>query len=53
MLSLKSADYIIDMGPSGGKNGGKIIACGTPEEIANTDSPTSKFIANELKSIEN
>ena len=50
---LKSADYIIDMGPSGGKNGGKIIACGTPEEIANTDSPTSKFIANELKSIEN
>ena len=45
---LKCADYIIDMGPEGGKKGGQIIACGTPEEIANTNSPTSKYIANEL-----
>ena len=45
---LKCADYIIDMGPEGGKKGGQIIACGTPEEIANTNSPTSKYIAQEL-----
>ena len=45
---LKCADYIIDMGPEGGKKGGQIIACGTPEKIANTNSPTSKYIANEL-----
>ncbi len=45
---LKCADYLIDMGPGGGRDGGKIIATGTPEEIAATDSPTSKFIAEEL-----
>lgn len=45
---LKCADYIIDMGPNGGKDGGQIIACGTPEEIANSNSPTSKYIAEEL-----
>lgn len=45
---IKCADYIIDMGPEGGKNGGKIIATGTPEEIANSNSPTSTFIRTEL-----
>jgi excinuclease ABC subunit A len=45
---LKCADYIIDMGPAGGKNGGKIIAEGTPEEVAKTTSPTSTFLAEEL-----
>lgn len=45
---LKCADYLIDMGPSGGKNGGKIIAMGTPEEISNGDSPSAKYIANVL-----
>lgn len=48
---LKCADYIIDMGPDGGKNGGRIIAEGTPSEIAQGDSPTSKYIADELKLI--
>ncbi len=47
---IKTADYIIDMGPGGGKNGGRIIAEGTPEEIALTDSPTAQFIRNELES---
>lgn len=46
---IKSADWIIDMGPAGGKNGGRIIAEGTPEQIAAGDSPTAKFIAEELK----
>ncbi|MDE6085018.1 MAG: excinuclease ABC subunit UvrA, partial [Muribaculaceae bacterium] len=41
---LKAADYIIDMGPGGGKNGGKIVAQGTPEEVAQEDSPTASFL---------
>ena len=35
---IKSADYIIDLGPGGGDEGGKIVACGTPEEIINVQS---------------
>lgn len=46
---IKSADYIIDMGPEGGKNGGQIIATGTPEQIAVGDSPTARFIEEELR----
>ncbi len=46
---LKCADYIIDMGPGGGKNGGQIIAIGTPEEIAHSHSPSAKYIAQELQ----
>lgn len=45
---IKCADHIIDLGPEGGRNGGSIIAEGTPEEVAKTDSPTAKFIRDEL-----
>ena len=45
---IKSADYVIDMGPGGGKNGGNIIATGTPEQIATGVSPTASYIAAEL-----
>lgn len=45
---LKSADYVIDMGPGGGKNGGEIIAVGTPEQISAGDSPTAKYLREEL-----
>ncbi|MBO5780133.1 MAG: excinuclease ABC subunit UvrA, partial [Muribaculaceae bacterium] len=45
---IKACDRIIDMGPGGGKNGGQIIAVGTPEEIAKGDSPTAEFIRKEL-----
>ncbi len=45
---LKCADYIIDMGPEGGKNGGEIITEGTPPEIAKGNSPTARFIYDEL-----
>jgi len=45
---VKSADYVIDMGPGGGKNGGTVVATGTPEEIAKSDSPTAPFLAQEL-----
>ena len=41
---IKSADYIIDMGPAGGSGGGQIVAQGTPEEVAKTDSPTAPFL---------
>ena len=42
---IKTADYIVDMGPEGGVNGGKIIAEGKPEEICkNNDSYTGKFL---------
>lgn len=45
---VKCADYVVDMGPAGGKNGGRIIAQGTPEEVASTTSPTAPFLAAEL-----
>lgn len=42
---IRNADYIIDMGPGGGKNGGRIIASGTPEEIAcDRESVTGKYL---------
>ncbi len=45
-----SADYIIDLGPEGGDEGGGIVACGTPEEVADSESGyTSRFIADRLK----
>ncbi len=46
---VKSADHVIDMGPEGGNEGGRIIACGTPEEIAAGDSPTAPFLREELE----
>jgi excinuclease ABC subunit A len=47
---IKMADYIIDIGPDGGKKGGKIVAAGTPEEIIKSkDSLTAKYLAQELK----
>jgi excinuclease ABC subunit A len=46
---IKVADQVIDMGPGGGKNGGQIIAVGTPEQVAATDSPTAPYIRSELQ----
>lgn len=46
---IKSADYIVDMGPGGGKNGGRIIATGTPEAISAGESPTAPFLRTELQ----
>lgn len=46
---IKSADYLIDLGPEGGEKGGKIIAKGTPEQVANNPaSYTGKFLHSEL-----
>ena len=42
---IKTADYIIDLGPEGGENGGTLVACGTPEEVAENDkSYTGMFL---------
>lgn len=42
---IKSADYIIDLGPEGGEGGGQVIACGTPEEVVkNKNSYTGKYL---------
>ena len=44
---VRMADFLIDMGPDGGAGGRKIIAQGTPEEVAATDSPTARFLRDE------
>ena len=47
---IKSADYIIDLGPEGGDGGGSVVACGTPEEVAAVDgSYTGQYLKEYLK----
>jgi excinuclease ABC subunit A len=47
---IKTADYIVDLGPEGGDDGGKVIACGTPEEVAKVPgSYTGQFLKEILK----
>ncbi len=46
---IKTADYIIDLGPEGGDGGGRVVACGTPEEVARVkESYTGQFLARIL-----
>ena len=45
---IKTADHVIDLGPEGGDAGGKIIATGTPEEVAETESATGYFLKKVL-----
>jgi excinuclease ABC subunit A len=46
---LKSADWVIDLGPEGGEAGGRIVAQGTPEKIAGTDTHTGKYLKKALE----
>ena len=47
---IKTADHVIDLGPEGGDDGGRVIATGTPEEIGKVkDSPTGGYLAKILK----
>ncbi|MEW6755917.1 MAG: excinuclease ABC subunit UvrA, partial [Candidatus Latescibacterota bacterium] len=49
MEVIKTADYVLDMGPEGGQDGGLIVACGTPEEVAQQrDSHTGRILAQVL-----
>ena len=42
---IRNADYVIDMGPGGGSEGGRVVACGTPEQVAaNPDSVTGRYL---------
>ncbi len=50
---IKTADYIIDIGPEGGENGGQIVAAGTPEQVAaSPDSYTGKYLKKYLKGLD-
>lgn len=49
---IKASDWVIDIGPEGGKNGGQIVAVGTPKEVAeNFDSPTAQFLKKEFERV--
>ncbi len=49
---VKSADYLIDLGPEGGHEGGEVIACGTPEEVAREkQSYTGRFLQSKLPEV--
>jgi len=46
---IKTADFLVDLGPEGGDEGGRVVASGTPEEVAGTaGSYTGQFLAREL-----
>jgi excinuclease ABC subunit A len=45
---IKRADWVIDLGPDGGDAGGRIVAAGTPEEVARADSPTGRYLRTAL-----
>jgi len=46
---IKSADWVIDLGPEGGEAGGRVVAAGTPEQVArNQQSHTGKYLARVL-----
>ena len=48
--TMLAADYLIDIGPEAGENGGHLVACGTPEEVMkNADSLTGKYLTGKLK----
>jgi len=46
---IKSSDYILDIGPDGGTGGGDLVAKGTPEEVANTDTHTGVYLRKILR----
>jgi excinuclease ABC subunit A len=47
---IKVADHIIDIGPEGGKDGGRVVCLGTPEEvIQNEESFTAKYLKTEIE----
>jgi len=47
---IKRADWIIDLGPEGGDGGGQVVATGTPEEVAQRDTHTARYLRAALDS---
>jgi len=45
---VKSSDYVVDLGPEGGVLGGKVVAKGTPEQVAKTKTHTAKYLKRSL-----
>jgi excinuclease ABC subunit A len=50
---IKSADWILDLGPEAGQHGGQLVAQGTPEHVAQQDTPTAHFLKQALRSGDN
>ncbi len=48
---MVSADWIIDLGPGGGDSGGRLVAEGTPEDVAKSQTPTGQVLAREIARI--
>jgi excinuclease ABC subunit A len=47
--TMREADYLVDLGPAAGKHGGEVVACGTPDEIAqHQDSLTGQYLSHRL-----
>ena len=46
---IANADWVIDLGPEGGDAGGELVACGTPAQIAETDTHTGRYLRKMLK----
>ena len=46
---LASCDWLIELGPGGGENGGTIIGTGRPEDISSLDTPTSRYLKEVIK----